>query len=76
MNTLGKQLEGIIEKNLQKTMNIKIPINVDDINNDNLLMKVYLEQQEQRKQLSYIRFMIDQLRSDIQKIVHHHEYNC
>ena len=75
MNTLDKQLKGIIENSISRTMKIKIPLQEND-NERNLLMQIIREQEIQEQQIKALRIAFEQLRADIMVIVHHHEYNC
>lgn len=75
MNTLDKQLKGVIENSISRTMKIKIPIQDND-NERNLLMQIIREQEAQEQQIRALRIAFEQLRADIMVIVHHHEYNC
>lgn len=75
MNTLDKQIKGVIENSISRTMNIKIPLQ-DNEQERNLLIQIIKEQELQRQQIKYLRIAFEQLRADIMVIVHHHEYNC
>lgn len=75
MNTLEKQLKGVIENSISRTMKIKIPLQEND-NERNLLMQIIREQEIQEQQIKALRIAFEQLRADIMVIVHHHEYNC
>ena len=75
MNTLDKQLKGVIENSISRTMKIKIPLQEND-NERNLLMQIIREQEIQEQQIKALRIAFEQLRADIMVIVHHHEYNC
>lgn len=75
MNTLDKQIKGVIESSISKTMNIKIPIQENDYER-NMLVEIMKEQEKQAQQIRALRMAIEQLRTDIMVIVHHHEYNC
>ena len=75
MNTLDKQLKGVIENSISRTMKIKIPLQEND-NERNLLMQIIQEQEIQEQQIKALRIVFEQLRADIMVIVHHHEYNC
>lgn len=75
MNTLDKQLKGIIEDSISKTMNIKIPIQSNEVER-NLLLQIINNQAEIKREIASLRMGIAQLRSDISVIKHHHEYYC
>lgn len=75
MNTLDKQIKGVIENSISRTMNIKIPIQ-DNEQERNLLIQIIKEQELQRQKINSLRMAFEQLRADIMVIVHHHEYNC
>lgn len=75
MNTLDKQLKGIIENSISRTMDIKIPLQQNE-QERNLLIQMIKEQELQRQQIKSLRMAFEQLRADIMVIVHHHEYNC
>ena len=75
MNTLDKQLKGIIEDSISKTMNIKIPIQSNEAER-NLLLQIINNQAEIKREIASLRMEIAQLRSDISVIKHHHEYYC
>ena len=75
MNTLDKQIKGIIENSISKTMNIKIPLQ-DKEQERNLLVQIIREQELQRQKINSLIMAFEQLRTDIMVIVHHHEYNC
>ena len=75
MNTLDKQLKGVIENSISRTMKIKIPLQEND-NERNLLLQIIREQEIQEQQIKNLRIAFEQLRADIMVIVHHHEYNC
>ena len=75
MNTLDKQLKGVIENSISRIMKIKIPLQEND-NERNLLMQIIREQEIQEQQIKALRIAFEQLRADIMVIVHHHEYNC
>ena len=47
MNTLDKQIKGVIENSISKTMNIKIPLQ-DNEQERNLLIQIIKEQELQR----------------------------
>ena len=75
MNTLDKQLNGIIEKSVLNSINIKIPIE-NTTNEENILNKIMYKQIEIEQQIKSLRISIEKLRTDISVIKHHHEYNC
>lgn len=75
MNTLDKQIRGVIEKSVSKTMNIKIPLQ-DNEQERNLLVQIIREQELQRQKINSLIMAFEQLRADIMVIVHYHEYNC
>ena len=75
MNTLDKQIKGVIENSISKTMNIKIPLQ-DNEQERNLLIQIIREQELQRQKINSLIMAFEQLRADIMVIVHHHEYNC
>ena len=75
MNTLDKQIRGVIENSISKTMNIKIPLQ-DNEQERNLLIQIIREQELQRQKINSLIMAFEQLRADIMVIVHHHEYNC
>lgn len=75
MNTLDKQIKGVIENSISKTMNIKLPIQSND-EERNLLLHIIKEQEELKNNMKSLRIAFEQLRADIMVIVHHHEYNC
>lgn len=75
MNTLDKQLKGIIENSISRTMDIRIPLQENE-QDRNLLIQMIKEQELQRQQIKSLRMAFEQLRADIMVIVHHHEYNC
>lgn len=75
MNTLDKQIKGVIENSISKTMNIKIPLQ-DNEQERNLLVQIIREQELQRQKINSLIMAFKQLRADIMVIVHHHEYNC
>lgn len=75
MNTLDKQIKGVIENSISKTMNIKLPIQSND-EERNLLLHIIKEQEELKNNMKSLRIGFEQLRADIMVIVHHHEYNC
>ena len=75
MNTLDKQIKGVIENSISKTMNIKIPLQNNE-QERNLLIQIIREQELQRQKINSLIMAFEQLRTDIMVIVHHHEYNC
>lgn len=75
MNTLDKQIKGVIENSISRTMNIKIPLQ-DNEQERNLLVQIIREQEIQRQKINSLIMAFEQLRADIMVIVHHHEYNC
>lgn len=75
MNTIGKQIEGLIQDSVSRTMNIKLPLQDND-QERNMLIEIMKEQERQKQQIRALRIAVEQLRSDISVIVHHHEYNC
>ena len=75
MNTLDKQIKGVIENSISKTMNIKIPLQNNE-QERNLLIQIIREQELQRQKINSLIMAFEQLRADIMVIVHHHEYNC
>ena len=75
MNTLDKQIKGVIENSISRTMNIKIPLQ-DNEQERNLLIQIIREQELQRQKINSLIMAFEQLRADIMVIVHHHEYNC
>ena len=75
MNTLDKQIKGVIENSISKTMNIKIPLQ-DNEQERNLLVQIIREQEIQMQKINSLIMAFEQLRADIMVIVHHHEYNC
>lgn len=75
MNTLDKQIKGVIENSISRTMNIKIPLQ-DNEEEKNLLIQIIREQELQRQKINSLIMAFEQLRADIMVIVHHHEYNC
>ena len=75
MNTLDKQIKGVIENSISRTMNIKIPLQ-DNEQERNLLVQIIREQELQRQKINSLIMAFEQLRTDIMVIVHHHEYNC
>lgn len=75
MNTLDKQLQGIIQDSISRTINVKIPLQENE-QERNLLIQMIKEQELQRQQIKSLRMAFEQLRADIMVIVHHHEYNC
>lgn len=75
MNTLDKQLKGIIENSISKTMNIKIPVQYSE-QEKNVLFQLLREQTELKQRIILLNFSIESLRSDIAVIKHHHEYYC
>ena len=75
MNTLDKQIKGVIESSVARTMNIKIPLQ-DNEQERNLLVQIIREQELQRQKINSLIMAFEQLRADIMVIVHHHEYNC
>ena len=75
MNTLDKQIKGVIESSISRTMNIKIPLQ-DNEQERNLLIQIIKEQELQRQKINSLIMAFEQLRADIMVIVHHHEYNC
>lgn len=75
MNTLDKQLKGVIENSISRTMNIKVPLQ-DNEQERNLLIQIIREQELQRQKINSLIMAFEQLRADIMVIVHHHEYNC
>lgn len=75
MNTLDKQIKGVIENSISKTMNIKIPLQNNE-QERNLLIQIIREQELQRQKITSLIMAFEQLRADIMVIVHHHEYNC
>lgn len=75
MNTLDKQLKGIIENSISKTMNIKIPVQYSE-QEKNILFQLLREQTELKQRIILLNFSIESLRSDIAVIKHYHEYNC
>ena len=54
MNTLDKQIKGVIENSISKTMNIKIPLQ-DNEQERNLLIQIIKEQELQRQQIKSLR---------------------
>ena len=75
MNTLDKQIKGVIENSISRTMNIKIPLQ-DNEQERNLLIQVIREQELQRQKINSLIMAFEQLRTDIMVLVHHNEYNC
>ena len=75
MNTLDKQIKGVIENSISRTMKIKIPLQ-DNEQERNLLIQIIREQELQRQKINSLIMAFEQLRADIMVIVHHHEYNC
>ena len=75
MNTLDKQIKGVIENSISRTMNIKIPLQ-DNEEEKNLLIQIIREQELQRQKINSLIMAFEQLRTDIMVIFHHHEYNC
>ena len=75
MNTLDKQIQGVIENSLSKTMKIKIPLQSNDYEK-NLLIQIIKNQSSIQEQIIRLKAVIAQLRSDIAVIKHHHEYYC
>ena len=75
MNTLDKQIKGVIENSISKTMNIKIPLQNNE-QERNLLIQIIREQELQKQKINSLIMAFEQLRADIMVIVHHHEYNC
>ena len=75
MNTLDKQIKGVIENSISRTMNIKIPLQ-DNEQERNLLIQIIREQELQRQKINSLIMAFEQLRTDIMVIVHPHEYNC
>ena len=75
MNTLDKQIKGVIENSISRTMKIKIPLQEND-DERNLLIQIIREQELQRQKINSLIMAFEQLRADIMVIVHHHEYNC
>lgn len=75
MTTLDKQLKGIIENSLSKTMNIKIPLQNNNYEK-NLLLQVIKNQSIILERITKLRAEVSLLRSDIAVIKHHHEYYC
>ena len=75
MNTLDKQIKGVIENSISKTMNIKIPLQNNE-QERNLLIQIIREQELQRQKINSLIMAFEQLRANIMVIVHHHEYNC
>lgn len=73
MNTLEKQLQGIIEKNVAKTMNIKIPLqgNTED---KNLLVQVLRVQMKIQEDIKRIQVSLSTMSSQINVLNHHHDY--
>jgi hypothetical protein len=70
MNTLDRQIKGVIESSISRTMNIKLPLQSND-EERNLLLHIIKEQEEQRNNIRALRMAFEQLRSDIMVIVHH-----
>lgn len=75
MNTLDKQIQGVIQNSISKTMNIKIPLQSSE-EERNILLQILNEQAELKQKMAMLRLSIESLRSDIAVIKHHHEYNC
>lgn len=75
MNTLDKQIKGVIESSISRTMNIKLPLQSNE-DEKNLLLHIIKEQEAQASNIRALRMAVEQLRADIMVIVHHHEYNC
>lgn len=75
MKTLDKQIKGVIENSISRTMNIKIPLQ-DNEQERILLVQIIREQELQRQKINSLIMAFEQLRADIMVIVHHHEYNC
>lgn len=75
MNTLDKQIQGVIQNSISKTMKIKIPLQNNE-EERNILLQILKEQAELKQKMAMLRLSIENLRSDIAVIKHHHEYNC
>lgn len=75
MNTLDKQIQGVIQNSISKTMNIKIPLQNNE-EERNILLQILKEQAELKQKMTMLRLSIENLISDIAVIKHHHEYYC
>lgn len=75
MNTLDKQIQGVIQNSISRTMKIKIPLQNNE-EERNILLQILKEQAELKQKMAMLRLSIENLRSDIAVIKHHHEYNC
>lgn len=75
MNTLDKQIQGVIQNSISKTMKIKIQLQNNE-EERNILLQILKEQAELKQKMAMLRLSIENLRSDIAVIKHHHEYNC
>lgn len=73
MNTLEKQLQGIIEKNVAKTMNIKIPLQ-ENTEDRNLLVQVLRVQMKIQEDIKRIQVSLSTMSSQINVLNHHHDY--
>lgn len=73
MNTLEKQLQGIIEKNVAKTMNIKIPLQ-ENTEDRNLLVQVLRVQTKIQEDIKRIQVSLSTMSSQINVLNHHHDY--
>ena len=73
MKTLEKQLQGIIQNSVSKTMNIKIPLqeNTDD---RNLLLQVLKAQVKIQEDIKRIQVSLSTMSSQINVLTHHHDY--
>ena len=75
MNTLDKQIQGVIKNSIAKTMNIKIPVQYSE-QEQNTLLQILTEQRELIQKITLLGFKVETLINDIAVIKHHHEYNC
>lgn len=75
MNTLDKQIQGVIQNSISKTMNIKLPVQYSE-QEKNILLQILTEQRELKQRIALLGFSVESLRNDIAVIKHHHEYYC
>lgn len=73
MNTIGKQIEGLIQDSVSRTMNIKLPLQDND-QERNMLIEILKEQETLKQAIHSLIRQVYQLNSDIETIVHHHSY--
>ena len=73
MKTLDKQLQGIIQNSVSKTMNIKIPLQ-ENTEDRNLLLQVLKTQEKIQEDIKRIQVSLSTMSSQINVLNHHHDY--